>query len=126
MSTTKEIGNQGEEEAVEYLKSQGHRILERNHEIKIGETKIGELDIISKKNGNLIFTEVKTRSGQDSRYSPFDNVTKQKREKLLRLAQFYIKAKKIPLDSPYQIDVIAVEINDNEKPKIEHLEKAIY
>ena len=126
MSTTKEIGDLGEEAAVQYLKSRGYKILERNYKIKVGETLIGELDIISKRGRDLIFVEVKSRRDQNDHYSPFDNITAKKRKMLLRLARLYIKTKKIPLDSPYQIDVMAVEINLDEKIKIEHLEKAIY
>ncbi|MBI3458887.1 YraN family protein [Candidatus Azambacteria bacterium] len=125
-STTQEIGDLGEEKASQYLKDRGYRILERNYKVKIEKTVIGELDIISKKSGHLIFVEVKSRFGQDNRYSPFDNITAPKKKQLIRLANFYIKAKKISLDSPWQIDVIAVEFNDNEKPKIEHLEKAVF
>jgi len=126
MSTTKEIGDQGEEAAVQYLKSRGYRILERNYKIKIGTRMMGELDIISQKGRDLVFVEVKTRLGQAGRYSPFDNITDQKRKKLLKLARFYIKTQKIPLDSPHQIDVIAVEMDFDKPTKIEHLEREVY
>jgi hypothetical protein len=40
-----------------------------------------------------------------------------------RIAEDYLK--KIPLNSKWQIDVIAIELNSNKKAKINHFENAI-
>jgi len=52
-----EIGKSGEEEAINFLKRNKYKILNRNF-----KTKFGEIDIIAKKNGEIVFIEVKTRN----------------------------------------------------------------
>ncbi len=54
--TTKLIGDRAEAIAADYLKSQGHEILWRNW-----RTKRCEIDIISREDGTIVFTEVKYR-----------------------------------------------------------------
>jgi ribonuclease HII len=55
-NSTKTIGNQAETKTAEYLQQQGHQILDRNW-----RTKTCEIDIISLKNHQIFFTEVKYR-----------------------------------------------------------------
>ena len=45
----KELGANGEEIAVRYLKSRGYRILERNYRIRLGE-----IDIIAEQGKDLV------------------------------------------------------------------------
>lgn len=54
--TTKQIGDSGEIEVVDYLIRHGHEVLERNW-----KTKFCEIDIISKHGDTIFFTEVKYR-----------------------------------------------------------------
>lgn len=54
--TTKQIGDRAEEVVTEYLRSNGHEILERNW-----KTKFCEIDIVSQKDDTIYFTEVKYR-----------------------------------------------------------------
>ena len=56
----KEVGNLGEDIAVQYLESIGYEILERNYTVKGGE-----IDIIATFEKLLVFVEVKTRNGSD-------------------------------------------------------------
>ena len=55
----KEKGNYGEEQACRFLKKQGVRILARNFRVRGGE-----IDLIGFHKSELIFFEVKTRSGE--------------------------------------------------------------
>lgn len=55
-STTREIGDSAEDAAASFLQKSGHTILDRNW-----RTKFCEIDIVSKKNGTIYFTEVKYR-----------------------------------------------------------------
>lgn len=50
------VGSMYEDMAVKYLVSQGHTIIKRNY-----RTSYGEIDIISKDNSTLVFTECKYR-----------------------------------------------------------------
>ncbi len=64
---TKEIGDFGENAAVKYLSDLSYRILKRNFRLKCGE-----IDIIAKDGGCIVFVEVKTRRsnlfGEPSEY----------------------------------------------------------
>lgn len=58
--TTKQTGDRAEEVAAEYLRDQGHEILERNW-----KTKYCEIDIVSRLDNTIYFTEVKYRKKAD-------------------------------------------------------------
>ena len=58
--TSKQLGDRGEQVVVDYLETSGHEIVARNY-----KTKLFEVDIISKKDKALYFTEVKYRGGSD-------------------------------------------------------------
>ena len=59
-TTTKQLGDRGEQVVVDYLEASGHEIVARNY-----KTKLFEVDIISRKNEMFYFTEVKYRSDHD-------------------------------------------------------------
>ncbi len=120
---TKKLGNIGEDLAVKYLKKKDYKILDRNFRYK----GYGEIDIVAKKSEDLAFIEVKTRfkSGADSNYAPEDNITYFKQKQLIKLAKIYLAKQKL-FDIPWQIDIIAVEINPyNDKVNLRHIERAI-
>ena len=101
MNIQKQMGNWGEQAAVEYLEKQGYVILTRNF-----RTGHGEVDIIARQDNVLVFVEVKARSS--NRYGfPEHSVTTRKRMHILSAAEKYI------LDHPefqtWRVDVIAVE-----------------
>ena len=129
---TKQLGNQGEDTAVKYLKEHGYKILDRNFRYK----GYGELDIVAKKSEDLAFIEVKTRlrpSGyggqarENNMYNPEDNITYFKQKQLIKLAKIYLAKNKIPIDISWQIDIIAIEIPHckTEKINLRHIEQAI-
>lgn len=124
MKTQKrKIGDIGEEIAVRYLKKQGYKILDRNF-LK----KWGELDIMAKNKKGVSFIEVKTlnqKSGQI--FFPEQNVSFKKQKRLIRTAQTYLAQKNYPLDTSWQIDVIAVELNwQTRKANLRHLKNAVW
>ena len=77
--TSKQLGDRGEQVVVDYLETSGHEIVARNY-----KTKLFEVDIISKKNKALYFTEVKYRGSNDFG-AGLDFIDKKKQEKM-RLA----------------------------------------
>ena len=82
-STT--IGKRSERLAAEYLKRTGYRIIETNF-----RSKVGEIDIIAKEKGTIVFVEVKARSS--SRFgSPKGAVTPAKQRKISMAALDYLK-----------------------------------
>ena len=99
----KELGAKGEEVAVSYLKSRGYRIVERNYRIRFGE-----IDIIAEQGDDLVFIEVKTRSGTLFG-SPFESVTKQKQKQLSKVALEYINKQGFH-NRPARFDVVGIEL----------------
>lgn len=107
---SKKLGIFGEELAIRKLQELGHKIIDRNF-----HSKFGEIDIISKKDNCLVFTEVKTRK-TPSRGSALESVNKKKLEKLILTANYYLlKNNIIPEKQNCRIDLIAIEKDKKEK-----------
>lgn len=77
--TCKQLGDRGEQVVVDYLEASGHEIVARNY-----KTKLFEVDIISKKDKALYFTEVKYRGGSD--FGAGLDFIDQKKQQKMRLA----------------------------------------
>lgn len=122
------LGREGEDEAAKHLQRRDYKILARNWRPKIwGKTGKGELDIIARKKGVLIFCEVKTLAKPDiAIFSPEDRVNFQKQRKILQTAKLYLMLNKIPQDTPWQIDILGVWYDDAKKNwETRHFENAI-
>lgn len=113
-----QMGQYGEQVACEFLQQQGYHILERNFRCKLGE-----LDIIAHTTEYLIFCEVKTRA-KSSGIHPTASVTAKKIKKLRQLGSFYIQKKRLFHIQP-RFDVIAVQLQPNQTPIIEHFINAL-
>ncbi|MCB9210300.1 MAG: YraN family protein [Ignavibacteriales bacterium] len=113
----KQIGDKGEDLAIEMLVNENYEIVERNY--RFGH---GEIDIIAKKNDILVFIEVKTRKNLEYGM-PELAVTKNKQRQIRKIAEAYLYEKKIS-DIDCRIDVIAILIKKNLPPEINHIENA--
>ena len=105
----KEEGELGERLAVEYLKKQGYKILERNFRIRGGEIDIIAIDpsTSSGQGGDtLVFIEVKTRRSNEFG-TPLEAITPWKLRALIKSAQFY-KVKHPHLPDLMRIDAIGI------------------
>ena len=109
----RQLGVKGEDLAATFLKRKGYRIAERNY-----KTPVGEIDIIAEDRGTLVFIEVKTRT-DDSFGLPFEAVNSKKREKLRKVALFYLK-NRCRKDVPSRFDVLSIRAGDG-KSDIEHI-----
>ena len=78
-------GRQAEELACRYLRAHGYEIIERNVYLPGGE-----LDIVAREGGALVFVEVRSRRA-GSRFSAAASVDRRKREHLQRAAAEYIR-----------------------------------
>ncbi|MBQ4493875.1 MAG: YraN family protein [Elusimicrobiaceae bacterium] len=112
-SFLRRIGNKAEDQAADYLKRQGYKIIERNYNLPCGE-----IDIIAKKNKTLVFVEVKYRKNSEDFGGPAAAVNKAKQKKVINAALSYIKTKK-PNYAGLMFDIIAVSGD-----KIEHIQNA--
>ena len=101
--TKKETGDAGESACVKYLKRRGCKILARNY-----RKPYGEIDVIALDKGVLCFVEVKTRH-VGSMTQPYEAVTLQKQQRLIRAAQIYLAESKA--DRPCRFDVCEVIVH---------------
>jgi putative transposase len=112
----RQLGDHGEDLAAAALKQQGYKILERNY-----VTPLGEIDLIARQGKVLVVVEVKTR--KSIRFgSPQEGVSAAKQGRLRRLAEYYLKAKRLT-GSPVRFDVVAVSLAGDE-PQVEIIQDA--
>src|SRR3990172_2861887 len=115
----KETGDLGEKLAQEFLKEKGYRVLETNYRCREGE-----MDIIARLKDQLVFVEVRTKRSVDFG-TPEESITSSKKSHLERVAAHYLQDHS-GLPSLWQIDLVAVELDsDNKLKRIELIENAI-
>ena len=113
------LGRRGEELARRRLESLGYVILGKNH-----RTKQGEIDLIAKHEGTLVFVEVRTKRGV-SFGSPEESITPSKRTHLIASAQEYMDHEGLP-ECDWRIDLVAVEMDSAGRlRRIEVVENAV-
>jgi putative endonuclease len=111
-----QFGRRSERLAVEYLKRTGYRILEINF-----RTRVGEIDIIARETGTIVFVEVKARASR--RFgSPKGAVTATKQRKISMAALEYLKQSGQTADRA-RFDVVAIDTADG-KMEIELVKNA--
>lgn len=112
-----ETGRHGEELAAQYLTRQGYRIIARNY-----RAPCGEVDIIARESGVLVFIEVKTRTGCGFG-SPAESVTYRKRQQISKAALVYLGQQRL-LECPARFDVVSVMLPKGSEPRIEVIKNA--
>jgi putative endonuclease len=117
MAESHNLGQKGEDLAVEYLKKAGYKILSRNW--VAGKL---EIDIIAENRDFIVFIEVKTRS--DDPLMPISAaVSKDKQKSIIYAANTYIQRNSIDKESRF--DVINI-IKKGDDYQIDHIEDAFY
>lgn len=96
------VGAKIETYAARKLSSLGYEIVDRNFYCRHGE-----IDLIAKKDGYLVFIEVKYR-GSTEFGLPEEAVNFRKQRKILAAARYYLFKNKIPFDTPCRFDVVGV------------------
>lgn len=109
-----EKGKLGEEIASKYIISKGGKVIERNY-----RTKIGEVDLIAKLNGELVFVEVKSRSNINYGY-PSESVNYKKKRKITNVAKYYVLDNSLE-NLSIRFDVIEIYLKEK---KINHIVNA--
>jgi len=104
-TATREVGQQTEEIALQYLQENGLTLVEKNF-----SHKIGEIDIIMRDqtaHDTLVFVEVRYR--KNSNYgSPEETVTKKKQQKIKSTAQIFIAKNSQFKNIQPRFDVVAM------------------
>ena len=116
-SPSQTLGILGEELAFQYLKRRGYKVLLRNY-----GSPLGEIDLIAKEKGALVFIEVKTRSSE-AMGLPSESVTAMKRRQILKSARYYIARYGIH-DVPCRFDVVSVLLPKEGEAAVEVIENA--
>lgn len=99
-SSKKQAGNFGETQVISWLKQQGYEILQRNYVCKMGE-----IDIVAKKNHHLYFVEVKTRL--KSYFDLSEVITQTKQKRIIAASKYYLSHNNF--NGLCQFDVALVE-----------------
>jgi len=111
------LGQWGEQQAVDFLRQQGLKILSRNY-----RTPLGEIDIVARSRTELLFVEVKTRRGTGFGL-PQEAVGARKQRQIIRTAQWYLKQEKCWKLQP-RFDVVAILCQSDGSAQIQHLPNA--
>lgn len=109
----------GERLAADYLRRRGYDVIETNYRCPEGE-----IDIVARQGGDVVFVEVRTRRGQ--RFgTPEESVTSAKMEHLRLAAASYLAAHG-DLAADWRIDFVAVELDERGKTsRISLIENAV-
>lgn len=111
------LGQEAEEAAACWLRRAGLAVLERN--VRFRE---GEIDLVCRDGDAIVFVEVKCRRAQWGE-GPGDALSWEKRRRLLRLAQHYLRARRLD-GARCRFDVVAVTIERGGGRTIRHLPAA--
>ncbi len=95
-------GASGEKLAIDALKGEGYRIVERNF-----RSPFGEIDVIAEDGEYLVFVEVKKRN-TGTYGSSFSAITRTKKDHIVKSALFYMKRHNC-FNRPVRFDVVGID-----------------
>lgn len=101
MKNKRKIGFEHEKIVGEYLEKRGYEILEYNF-----YSRHGEIDIVAKHDGYLVFVEVKYREN-DRKGHPLEAISVSKQKAICKCAMYYMKKKHL-YNVPIRFDAVGV------------------
>lgn len=96
------VGAAAEQTVAAYLEKQGVQIIERNY-----RNRSGEIDLIGRHEGYLVFFEIKYR-GSVKRGYPQEAVNMGKQRQICKVADYYRCVYKLPLSTAIRFDVVTM------------------
>ena len=117
MAYNNEWGEQAEQIAADYLLSHGYTIRERRW--RSGQSRRREIDIIAQQGIEIVFVEVKSRSGEGE--DPVEAIDEKKMRMMAKSADTYLALQEH--DFSCRFDIIAITGN-KDSYEIEHLPDA--
>jgi putative endonuclease len=111
--TPRALGRAGEDIACAHLERRGYEILARGFSLFRGE-----IDIVARDGGTLVFVEVKARADA-SHGRPEESVTPAKQRQIRRIAQGYLVTHPAP-GVACRFDVIAILYHGPDDYRLEH------
>ncbi|QJU11154.1 ribonuclease HII [Candidatus Saccharibacteria bacterium oral taxon 488] len=109
LSTTRDIGNAGEQAAADWLVADGHEIISRNW-----RTRYCEIDIVSSKDDTLHFTEVKYRKN-DNFGGGLAAITAKKQRQMRFAAELFVA--KHPQYEGRDMQILAIAVDGEQSSK---------
>lgn len=126
-------GAAGEDAALRHLAARGFRLISRNWRPRNGTGKL-ELDLVGERDSELVFVEVKTRTGRgnatpdelDGPDGPkaFRNFTPAKRGNMIRAATAYLAEHGL-WAKPCRFDLVCVTFFPGKPPQVDHYRDVI-
>jgi putative endonuclease len=113
-----ETARKGEDAAIAYLERIGLTIERRNW-----RTAAGEIDIVARDGGELVFVEVKTRRSERAGTAE-EAVSPAKQRRVVRLAQAYLREAREPANTPVRFDAIAIKVIGPDRALLRHYRAA--
>lgn len=113
------LGEIGEDHAAEHFERLGYEVLARRH-----RTRFGELDLIARDGGVLVFAEVKARRVGSG--NPFDSLHERKQRQVRKMASAWLSdVSERPWFETLRFDAVGVTVRaDGALVALEHLEAA--
>jgi len=105
-------GRLGEEEAAQYVRGRGWKIVARNW--RHGRD---ELDLVAWDGEVLVFAEVRTRAAQ-ALVSGYHSVTGRKKRALARATRAYLQGLSPP-PAHFRFDIVEVKVSDSVPPEVQ-------
>ena len=112
------VAKLGEDAAAQYLANVGYAIVARNYRCHAGE-----IDIVARHGTELIFVEVRARSGSGFG-TPEESVTRTKSTKMAACALEYL-AEHAASGSTWRIDFVGVDVSAGRITHLRHLRHAV-
>ena len=114
------LGRRGEELAAQHLERLGFEVLARRH-----RTRFGELDLVVRDGGVLVFVEVKTRRPGRAGANPFDALDAAKQLQVRRMGAAWLTECEHAFYEALRFDAVGVVVTaDGRLVSLEHLEGA--
>lgn len=113
------MGSAGERIAADRLQAMGYQVVERNARLSQGE-----IDIVAREGGELVFIEVRTRRGREFGLAE-ESITERKKRKLRSLVDLYLQMRQMG-DEQSRIDVVVLELDrDGAVTRFEVIKNAV-
>lgn len=115
--SNQELGQYGEEYALQYLRKKGYNVVTTNYRFNRAE-----VDIICKDGEQMVFVEVKTRNTAEIG-EPWQAVTRKKQRQIIKCAHHFLVSKDIDCESRF--DIISI-VHNSYGTRLEHIDDAFY
>ena len=113
----KKLGAWGESFALDYLVKKGYELIEKNY-----HTRYGEIDLIMKKDVQLVAVEVKTRNSKTFGIAEYS--INRKKYQAIQASMFVYFESHEDLNPEWQLDVLVIEKNSPGEPEIFNYENS--